>query len=391
VGYLKQIGAKKWRIVYEINPPQGKKRRQKTETLFPCNKAQAKLILAKREEAVALGKFVTDDITVSTLFEQFIKAKIVSKRAPKTLERYGTLYATYLGPRFGEMILNRLKQHHLTDAYAKWLAAGKSGKPLSARTLRHIHDLLRAMLYYAVRKEYIHQNVAALVAEDLPQARKPESVALDEQQLKTLLECAQNPSGWARSHGVISAQTWFAPAVWFAAYTGARRGESLALRWGDLDFTQKTAVIRRAITETKKNGIQFKEPKNGKSRTIVLSSPLIEVLKAHRSAQNEERKYFGSAYQSQDLVFAMPDGSPVLPWTFTRSFMFLVRRAGVPYIRLHDLRDTHASLLGKHGVPLEVVSKRLGHATISITAERYLHVYRERDADAAEVFEKLAS
>jgi integrase len=86
----------------------------------------------------------------------------------------------------------------------------------------------------------------------------------------------------------------------------------------------------------------------------------------------------------------MPDGTTVLPWTFTRSFMFLVRRAGVPYIRLHDLRDTHATLLGKHGVPLEVVSKRLGHATIAITAERYLHVYRERDIEAAEVFERLA-
>ena len=67
-----------------------------------------------------------------------------------------------------------------------------------------------------------------------------------------------------------------------------------------------------------------------------------------------------------------------------------MKRAEVPYIRLHDLRDTHASLLGKHGVPLEVVSKRLGNATIGITADRYLHVYRERDAEAAEVFERLA-
>lgn len=67
-----------------------------------------------------------------------------------------------------------------------------------------------------------------------------------------------------------------------------------------------------------------------------------------------------------------------------------MERAKVPYIRLHDLRDTHASLLGKHGVPLEVVSKRLGHATSGITAERYLHVYTERDAVAAAVFEQLA-
>ncbi len=67
-----------------------------------------------------------------------------------------------------------------------------------------------------------------------------------------------------------------------------------------------------------------------------------------------------------------------------------MQRAKVPRIRLHDLRGTHASLLAKHGVPLEVVSKRLGHATIGITAERYLHIYRERDQEAAAVFERLA-
>ena len=177
--------------------------------------------------------------------------------------------------------------------------------------------------------------------------------------------------------------------MWFAAYTGARRGETLAIRWADLDVDQRTAVIRRSLTETKA-GVQFKEPKNGKHRTIVLSQTLVDVLRAHCAAQDEDKLIFGSSYRDGDLVFAAPDGSPVLPWSFTASFRYLVERSGVPYIRLHDLRDTHASLLGKHGVPLEVVSKRLGHATISITAERYLHVYRERDAEAAEVFEWLA-
>ncbi|MHB8432297.1 MAG: tyrosine-type recombinase/integrase [Candidatus Tyrphobacter sp.] len=391
MGYLKQLGEKKWRIVYDVTAPDCRKRRQKTETLFPLTKAQAKLVLAKREEAVAIGKFVVDDITVSTLFERFIQAKTVAQRAPKTIERYGTLYAIYIGPRFGDMTLGNLKQHHLTDAYAKWLVAGKSGRALSARSVRHIHDLTRAMLNYAIRKGLVHQNVAALVSEDLPQARKPDSVALSEEQLKTLLVCAQTPTDWARTHGVVSAQSWFAPAVWFAAYTGARRGETLALRWSDLDFDQRTAVVRHSLTETKAGGVQFKEPKNGKHRTIVLSQSLIEVLVAHRSAQEDDRRIFKSSYRDDDLVFAAPDGSPVLPWSFTASFRYLVERAGVPYIRLHDLRDTHASLLGKHGVPLEVVSKRLGHATIGITAERYLHVYKERDAEAAAVFEQLAS
>ena len=90
-------------------------------------------------------------------------------------------------------------------------------------------------------------------------------------------------------------------------------------------------------------------------------------------------------------MFAMADGRPVLPWTFTASFRYLVERAKVPYIRLRDLRDTHASLLAKHGVALEVVSNRLGHSAIGITADRYLHIYRSRDAQAAAVFEQLAS
>jgi|HubBroStandDraft_6_1064221.scaffolds.fasta_scaffold350896_2 integrase len=94
---------------------------------------------------------------------------------------------------------------------------------------------------------------------------------------------------------------------------------------------------------------------------------------------------------TRDSSLRRQTDGPVPPWTFTASFSYLVERAKVPYIRLHDLRDTHASLLAKHGVPLEVVSNRLGHSAIGITADRYLHIYRSRDAQAAAVFEKIAS
>jgi integrase len=97
----------------------------------------------------------------------------------------------------------------------------------------------------------------------------------------------------------------------------------------------------------------------------------------------------GSAYTDDGLVFARPDGSAIPPWNFGSAFRDLVTRAGVTRIRLHDLRDTHASLLAKAGVPIEVVSKRLGHSTIAITVDRYLVVYRERDEAAAAAFETL--
>ena len=390
MGYLKRIGDKKWRIVYDVTPSSGRRRQQKTETLRSVTKVQAQAILAKREELVTTGSYIQEHITISTLFERFMQAKMMAQRAPKTLERYGTLYETYIGPAFGHALLQNLRQHHLTDAYERWFKKGKSGRPLSARTVHHIHDLIRGMLNYAVRKGLVHQNVAALVAEDLPRAKKPDSVGLTEAELKQLLASAQAPTDWACKRGMVSAQTWFAPAVWFAAYTGARRGEVLAVRWSDLDLEAQTVTICRSLTQTK-NDLQFKEPKNGKPRTITLPPSLVAVLRAHRLKQDGDRAVLNEAYDDGDLVFALPNGKPVQPWTFTASFRYLVKRAKVQRIRLHDLRDTHASLLGKHGVPLEVVSKRLGHATIGITAERYLHVYPERDAEAAAAFERLAS
>lgn len=121
------------------------------------------------------------------------------------------------------------------------------------------------------------------------------------------------------------------------------------------------------------------------------TSTLVATLRSHRAAQSAEKLALGAAYHDEGLVFARPDGSTLTPWNFGAAFRDLVRRAGVSRIRLHDLRDTHASLLAKAGVPIEVVSKRLGHSTIAITVDRYLVVYRDRDEAAASAFDKLVA
>ncbi|MFZ0362941.1 MAG: tyrosine-type recombinase/integrase [Candidatus Cybelea sp.] len=129
-------------------------------------------------------------------------------------------------------------------------------------------------------------------------------------------------------------------------------------------------------------------PKNGKARTIALPAPVAAVLEEHRERQNQERKA-SDAYKDDDLVFARPDGSFARPWNYAATVKDLALRAGLKRISLHDLRDTHASLLAANGVPLEVVSKRLGHSSIGVTAERYLHIYSDRDAAAASVLDTL--
>ena len=132
-------------------------------------------------------------------------------------------------------------------------------------------------------------------------------------------------------------------------------------------------------------------PKNDKERTLVISESLSEILRAHLNIQATEKAALGTAYRDEDLVFARADGSPIDPWNFGRAVLDCIKRAKVTPITLHGLRDTHASLCAKAGVPLEVVSNRLGHASIGVTASRYLHVYSDRDADAADAFDRLIS
>jgi integrase len=250
---------------------------------------------------------------------------------------------------------------------------------------------MRNVLNRAVKWDIIPRSVAdSIDTDDLPKAVKPASTVLDEGELRRLLEEARSPSTRSKSRGYLSAYGAFYPAIAFAAYTGARRGEVLALRWADLALETGTATIAHSLSETK-SGLTFKEPKNGKSRTISISRALVSILRSHRATQAAEKLMMGSAYVEDGLVFARPDGSPIPPWNFGSAFRSLVMRAGVTRIRLHDLRDTHASLLAKAGVPIEVVSKRLGHSTIAITVDRYLVVYRERDEAAAAAFETLVS
>lgn len=241
MGHLKRFGDK-FRIQYDGLPKDGK-RTHVRQTLTGVNKKQAEAILAEREAAIRkqrkameLGEVVKDDILLGELFERFMNSKRTTKEST-TLARYDSLVKHYLAPRFGSMKAGALRTFHLTDAYSDWQRNGRDGKPISARTVRHARELLRNILNFGVRTELLSRNVAALIADDdLPKAIKPKPTALTDAELRKLLQAARNPSNRSKSRRYLSAQPWFYPAVAFAAYTGARRGEILALRWSDVNF-----------------------------------------------------------------------------------------------------------------------------------------------------------
>jgi integrase len=163
-----------------------------------------------------------------------------------------------------------------------------------------------------------------------------------------------------------------------------RRGEVLGLRWRDLDLGEGRLSVTQQLIQAKGEP-RISEPKTETSRrSVALDAETVAVPRGHRKAQAAERLAIGPAYQDEfGLVFCREDGTPVWPRTFTRDFAAHVKAAGLPVIRFHDLRHTHATLALQAGVHPKVVQERLGHAKIGITLDTYSHAIPAMQADAA--------
>ena len=170
--------------------------------------------------------------------------------------------------------------------------------------------------------------------------------------------------------------------------SGMRRGELCALPWSCLDLDKAQARVERSLEQTKA-GLRYKAPKTKNSRrTITLASSTIEVLRAHRRQQLEQRMLLGlGKLGDDDLVFGRVDGSPYPPNTLSRDWW----RARLVPVEFHALRHTHASALIAAGIDVVTVSKRLGHSSPAITLKIYAHLLRalENDTRSAEAIERM--
>lgn len=124
-------------------------------------------------------------------------------------------------------------------------------------------------------------------------------------------------------------------------------------------------------------------------RSIDLDPETLAVLKLHRKRQAEERLTFGPGYAESELVFRSQDGTPVIPHLFTLAFKKAVKDAGLPTIRLHDLRHTHVALLARAGIPAKVIQERVGHHSAGFTLDNYGGTFPSQHKDAAQKFAAL--
>lgn len=371
-GYVVQKGSRFYAVIYEgVDPLTGRERRR----WYPAGESRPGAVdLATRLAAATSAVVREPGPTLATyLLRQWLPAKEVSLR-PSTWHGYRRLIELHVVPRLGSVSLRRLRAEQLEALYAELLVSGRRNRSggLDAKTVLEVHVVLRKALADARRRGLIVHNIAEDA--EAPKRRRPNAPlrAWNVEQLQTFLAVAR-------------AKRLF-PAYWLAATTGMRRSELLGLRWGDIDFGAERLSISRALVSV--GYVLHDSP--GKTRTsrraVDLDALTVKVLhewKARRASESY------TPVGDDDYVFAAPGGEPIHPDAFSKSFNRIVASAGVPRLRLHDLRHTHASLLLKERVPIKVVSERLGHATPGFTMATYQHVLPGMQADAARVFAGL--
>jgi integrase len=270
---------------------------------------------------------------------------------------------------------------------------GRNGGPLSRRTVDYVHAILRKAFNDAVRSEQI------LPSNPAERAKRPRLERRDRlhdlwsaEQLRTFLETAAD-------HRLFAFYR-------LAAYTGARRGELLNLRWADVDWKAPAIRIRGSVGMVDGERVEG-TTKGGRERTVSLDAGTVAVLKAHRLRQMADQEVAGEAWTNTGHVFTTGFGVPIYPDTVTQVFTKLIRAHNEPAIpgargrarqplpapenlllpaRLHDLRHCHATMLLLSGVPVHVVADRLGHADPAVTLRVYAHVIREHTKDVADRF-----
>ncbi len=180
--------------------------------------------------------------------------------------------------------------------------------------------------------------------------------------------------------------------IWrLAVTTGMRRSEVLGLSWDSLDLEEGRLSIRQSLVNVNNVPTLQSDTKTASSRRLVnLDELTVSVLKKHQTSQYEERLLAGSAWNNEhNLVFVSEIGEMLKPNRITRIFKARVEDAGLPRIRLHDLRHTHASNALQAGIHIKVVSERLGHANIGVTLNTYSHTIPAMDEQAAELVASL--
>ena len=280
-----------------------------------------------------------------------------------TFVNYRSHVVHQIGSRLGELALHELDGPTLNLFYAQLGADGRVDRKggLSPASIRRIHATLHRALRDAVRWGYLSDNPADRC--DPPKVRAAGFVEMktwDAEDLRRFLDSA--------------AEDPLYPLWVLLAMTGMRRGEALGLRWADVDLERAQLSVRQTLVPVGAR-VVVSQPKTARGRRVLALDPVtVASLRDLRAML---------APDSSDFAFVDEKGLHLDPSWVSGRFRRLVSGSGLPRIRLHDLRHTHATLALQAGIHPKIVSERLGHATVSLTLDVYSHAVGHMQAEAA--------
>jgi len=381
-GSVKQAANGTWYYVVDVSI--GPYRRQARKRGFPTRRA-AQSALTSVVRSLEIGQYVEPSrLTLRTYVEEFWIPNARMRLRPSTVHSYERNLRLHVLPTLGAVLLQRLNGAQLTRLYTDLLADGlvdrskgaEGHRGLSVTTTRYIHTILGSVLKSAVRADLIHRNPA-----DFAEPPRKSSVAVG----RTAMQAwsAGDVATFLHSqHGTREYPLWL-----LLATTGLRRGEALGLGWANVDLTNARLTIIRTLIDVEDSNDDkpvWSDPKTAAGRrSVAIDDATVAALRTHKALMATERLAMGGAYRDFDLVFARADGRPYHPERVSRAFRSRAKKAGVPVIRLHDLRHTWAMLALTAGIPAKVVQDRLGHSTVAITLNIYSHVTPQLQSDAA--------
>jgi integrase len=377
-GHFKKRGDR-WYFWVELDRDADGKRHQLSRGGFRTRKEAEKAFAEARDE-IRRGDFVkpTKATVAGFLVDEWLPAIAASIR-PGTHDHYSTMVDSYVVPRIGSRQLGALTAGQLNAFYAALLVDGRrqtgpSRPPgLSPKTVRHVHTLLHKAFSDAVRWGTLSRNPADRA--EPPRPRTPEMKVWDVAQLRTFLGQVENNR--------------LGPVWLLIATTGMRRGEVVGLRWADVDLdAARVSIVQTHVLVNRK--VIVSEPKTLKGRrSVALDPATVGALRQLRRRQLEERLAQGAFWTDSGLLAVHEDGTSINPRLFSSWFAQHARAAGLPPIRLHDLRHSYATAALAAGIPAKIVSERLGHSNIAITLDTYSHVLPNMQEKAAEQVAQL--
>jgi integrase len=364
-------GVRYYPVVELPHDPVTLKRRQKWHPAHTSKRA-AERELTRILSALDQGIYVPPtDRTVAQQLTEHLEA-LRGNIADNTLELYTTFARAWITPALGTVKLQDLDAGALKRFYNSLAASGRrrDGGPLAPKTVRHVHSLIYGMLDSALEQGLLTRNVAALKAARPGRLERREPKVWDPATVRTFLDAVREDR---------------LAALWLlVATTGMRRSELLGLPWRavDLDAGQ-LVIVQRLLIVDRKPAIRPSAKTEAGRRTIALDQATVAALRVHKRRQLEERLAWGEAWQDHGLVFTREDGTPLHPNWLTLRFSRLARQAGLPELTPHGLRHSYATAGIVAGVPVKVMSARLGHASVGITSDLYQHAIPALDAEAA--------